>query len=354
MNDGSGPPSRMPFAAWSRRSSSWRTSPDFCEGDSHPSSVSWPKWGTMRSGACYRRESWDSPIRGSGSSSWRTVHAQEPGYSGPYYDKDGNPKTDPTGRFYDEDGVHKNVGVRQQYDVMREEWGTPQANPRTHSARDVDHGKQIANQAEETWPTAAARESKGINPEHLVNKDGEPWTPGEKPYDARTGNPVTTSLHQTVKYLASEEGERWPTAQSRDHKGGTDWSKRTRGGEQRPEGDMTLPDRARHQMWGTPAARDWKDGSLEGMGDAPTNCLLGRQAPRKDVRGDGSLDGGRRLNPRFVEWLMGLPIGWSNPTTPSTDEQSGYAASAMRSYLSKQRWLLRCLLDAPQSDEDDG
>lgn len=288
MSDGSGPPSRMPFAAWSRRSSSWRTSPGFCEGDSHPSSVSWPKWGTMRSGACYRRESWDSPIRGSGSSSWRTVHAQEPGYSGPYYDKDGNPKTDPTGRFYDEDGVHKNVGVRQQYDVMREEWGAPQANPRTHSARDVDHGKQIANQAEENWRTPQV----GTAPYH---KDP---TTGERIY--------------------------------------------------------TVRGQAGAGRWASPTARDHKDGSLEGMGDAPTNCLLGRQAPRKDVRGDGSLDGGRRLNPRFVEWLMGLPIGWSNPTTPSTDEQSGYAASAMRSYLSKQRWLLRCLLDAPQSDEDDG
>jgi hypothetical protein len=69
----------------------------------------------------------------------------------------------------------------------------------------------------------------------------------------------------------------------------------------------------RAMQWGTPTSRDWKDGASPSM-EAPTNGLLGRQAPRTAMPGDESLPADqtsrRRLNPRFVEWLMGWPDGY--------------------------------------------
>jgi hypothetical protein len=136
------------------------------------------------------------------------------------------------------------------------------------------------------------------------------------------------------------------------------------------------------QQWATPTTRDWKDGASPSDA-APTNGLLGRQAPRSGIVGPSSSqsgqslppqqwptpsvpNGGRqpkfgmsrtgmtpdgkkrqvglhnvaeqmwqtprtgahgtpgadathggqpkrlRLNPLFVEWLMGLPIGWTD------------------------------------------
>ena len=46
----------------------------------------------------------------------------------------------------------------------------------------------------------------------------------------------------------------------------------------------------------------------------PTNALLGRQAPRTPMPGPQSSENDqtshRQLNPKFVEWLMGLPEDW--------------------------------------------
>lgn len=100
--------------------------------------------------------------------------------------------------------------------------------------------------------------------------------------------------------------------------------------------------------WATPLNRDFKDGAAEG--DARTRSHLSRQAPRTRMPGRGSSNGSRRLNPRFVGWLMGLPIGWSHPlyrVEPTASE-----GSATRSYLSKQRRLLRSLLAAPTTEEE--
>ena len=91
--------------------------------------------------------------------------------------------------------------------------------------------------------------------------------------------------------------------------------------------------------WATPTTRDGKDGGSPSP-NAPTNSLLGRQAPRTLTDGPAlSLPvawAGSRLylNPRFVEWLMGWP-----------DEWTGSVHVGMASYLSRQRLQLAFLLD---------
>lgn len=105
------------------------------------------------------------------------------------------------------------------------------------------------------------------------------------------------------------------------------------------------------QRWPTATSRDSKDGACADA-DVPTNALLGRlcekgllQASELFHRGQETSTHGepsspsnrgsrRRLNPAFVEWLMGFPDLWTYP------EPTGSDASEMRSYLSKQRRLL--------------
>ena len=113
--------------------------------------------------------------------------------------------------------------------------------------------------------------------------------------------------------------------------------------------ELLLPGQA--ENWATPTSRDWKDGSNP-SDNVPTNALLGRQAPRTPMPGQKSSEndptsprrwaspqsrdyrsvtgnesaqrehatqilnvqvdetGRKRLNPKFVEWLMGWPEGW--------------------------------------------
>jgi hypothetical protein len=55
------------------------------------------------------------------------------------------------------------------------------------------------------------------------------------------------------------------------------------------------------KYWLTPTSRDWKDGSS--VANVPVNALLGRAVAPTKIAGS--------LNPAFVEYLMGFPIGWT-------------------------------------------
>jgi len=80
-----------------------------------------------------------------------------------------------------------------------------------------------------------------------------------------------------------------------------------------------LETEAEMKNWATPTARDYKDGSNPSEA-VPTNSLLGRQAPRTQMDGSKSSENDqtspppspKRLNPNFVEWLMAVPIGWTD------------------------------------------
>lgn len=65
--------------------------------------------------------------------------------------------------------------------------------------------------------------------------------------------------------------------------------------------DAVRGDRGTGRMWATPMARDHKSG---------------RQQPRLERRGETNGENltqqvGGTLNPEFVEWLMGFPVGWT-------------------------------------------
>ena len=85
---------------------------------------------------------------------------------------------------------------------------------------------------------------------------------------------------------------------------------------------VTLTDHVR--LWPTPTSRGWKD-----VTDPRTwNCKEDRD--RFDQLGravfkDGTATGGGSLNPTWVEWLMGFPLGWTAldaSETPSSRRSS--------------------------------
>jgi hypothetical protein len=57
-------------------------------------------------------------------------------------------------------------------------------------------------------------------------------------------------------------------------------------------------------MWPTPAAQDGKNSTL------PPSQRDRDSVPGAMIR-SGEAQGGQ-LNPQFVEWLMGFPIGWTD------------------------------------------
>ncbi len=87
--------------------------------------------------------------------------------------------------------------------------------------------------------------------------------------------------------------------------------------------------------WATPSTRDWKAGGFAGQ--------LGPQVQGTTRSGPKSFGGPTdappqnrpRLNPEFVEWIMGLPIGWT-----------GYGVSGTRLFLSSRRGHLRTLKES--------
>jgi hypothetical protein len=84
-------------------------------------------------------------------------------------------------------------------------------------------------------------------------------------------------------------------------------------------GNYALPAQAVREQWGTPTARDHKSG--QGNEDRQYKELT----PMVERQQSG------KLNPRWVETLMGLPIGWTMPscTSPQTIAPMSCDSSAM-------------------------
>ena len=64
----------------------------------------------------------------------------------------------------------------------------------------------------------------------------------------------------------------------------------------------SLETMARHNMWPTPTARDWRSGTGQ---TREKRLAAGHQAGLPEVLGG-------KLNPTWVEWLMGFPLGWTD------------------------------------------
>tara|TARA_R100001015_G_C4462311_1_gene48789 strand:- start:120 stop:425 length:306 start_codon:yes stop_codon:yes gene_type:complete len=65
----------------------------------------------------------------------------------------------------------------------------------------------------------------------------------------------------------------------------------------------------KRKMWPTPTARDYKDSGKK-ITDSNRMSLLGVRVANHDK--SKWVENGGSLNPMWVEWLMGYPIGWTD------------------------------------------
>lgn len=225
-------------------------------------SETWPDSGTMRNGCVFERLTSERPISESESSSWPTAQAHDAG--GPR----GNTMAD-------------------------------------HHYKDHD----LVNAAQ-NWPTTRATSGGGNTSAY----PGAPYRPA----------------------LAQLAGS-WSTASAHDgRRPGSDATSTQGANLKRDAETWATPDANRSSysngVWQTPQARDYRSGeSLKDYGNTrPLNEQVlslpaplipdGPQFSESDLTSLRRLSlqnaanaPKMRLNPQFVEWLMGFPIGWSKP-----------------------------------------
>lgn len=191
-------------------------------------------------------------------------------------------------------------------------WPTPTADSATERSSTYAQGGTPLTAAVRLWPTprcADGMSSRLPTPAAIEAKGGprgrleeavslaepKPW-PTPKASDFRPGHasranrPRRRNLNDQVMAPAVDI---WPTPNTVDAKGGG----RKVGAASRTKSQVQLCHVVRMP---TPTARDWRSGSQ------PTQVERGRS--------DGPTlaeQNGGQLNPPWVEWLMGFPIGWT-------------------------------------------
>jgi hypothetical protein len=192
------------FAKYDPNSSTWKTPQRSLFGGFTEFSETWPRWGTMRNGVCWRRPMWERRTKGKGYGYWRTPAAHEP----------------------------------------------------------------------------------GVLAERLIPIDG--GTPGgmNRHFDKQTGRMAQIGLSQQVSLRQT-----WPTPTACEWKG--------RGPNSKQQG---LAEKVK--KWPTPTVNDAKNATL------PPSQIKHDNIPGALLR-TGQKAGGQ-LNPTWVEWLMGWPLGWTD------------------------------------------
>jgi len=149
----------------------------------------------------------------------------------------------------------------------------------------------------------------------LVNKDGTPWSGGERAYDKDTGRLCEVGISQEAMLSP------WPTPNAGPQNDtDTKWEARREECKERHGNNgfgMTLGMASSLASWATPATRDYKGGSsmppskMDGIGlYLDQMALLTVSGPTPSGSPAGTEKRGQ-LNPDFSLWLMGIPAEWA-------------------------------------------
>ena len=205
-----------------------------------------------------------------------------------------------------------------------------------YSAR-VKSARLTSGSGSSSWPTTAARDYKGTSPGYLTRKDGK------------------SRADQLAVAVDLEEKLSWPTPTVQEA---------GKIGNQANHGQLALSnhpairgevsrdkyEKGKHGQ-AVPANSN-TNGSRQGSWASPTSCdHKGATTPEAckqwESRGQNlpeqaaSITAGK-LNPRWVETLMGLPVGWTMPScaSPVTIARTSCASSATESCQQQQSELL--------------
>ena len=140
---------------------------------------------------------------------------------------------------------------------------------------------------------------------HTEGSESSSW-PTAVVGDSRSSARHTTStgiMHSGT--MLTDAIRQWPTP--RAITGGAESAERKKELGRTASGGGDLQSEA--AQWATPITRDRKDGA-DPSDKTLTNALFGLQDP-KETGAASPNTSGLRLNPNFVEWLMGFPEGWT-------------------------------------------
>ncbi len=225
-------------------------------------------------------------------------------------------------------------------------------------------GRRIGESGSSSWPTASARD--GDPRRGPTAPTSKAWlrkvARGAVNAAGLLSDDLSSSAAQWATPRAEERGQYnsrdnyealsrqaafWMTPSARDWKDGANPSEKapTRGllGRQAPRsgigGPTSSPDGPNSPpLWPTPGEGDYKgpNPSLEKSKQRQAALGVNKQTMLRDLaprwqtprtgahgtpgegKGHGGQPKGMRLNPRFVEWLQGLPLGWTDSAPSAT------------------------------------
>ena len=293
-----GPSSKGQLVMFDLTGSSARTSQATLPSALKTSATTWTNWVTKLRRDCSRREKSACRTRDNDSSSWPTIRAQEPGWTS--------------------DGYGDNL-VKRMTRSTESAWPTPQVSDENGAAdpNREDHRVQLRD-----VETGLGSTSPPPDPDQS-NTGGNPpecWPTITQQCDMETNGPKGNQ----GTYLLGAVKESWPTPRAQENDEPPEkWEKRRK--EKEEQGinlHLPLSVKAKQEQgsaWPTPretASRDAQEDRGKGN--------LG------EVIQHGT---GMKLSPRWVEALMGLPIGWTDPTCsrPISPWEAVYTAASMNS-----------------------
>jgi hypothetical protein len=248
-------------------------------------------------------------------------------------------------------------------------WSTPESHPRTHTPRNVGAGtyrgkEPLANQVAELHGQAAPASSSSLGSRQGL------WPTASVPNGGQTtSGRADKDTKKQVRLEHAVRQELWLTPRANEPTGDSTFVTRNGDRGQHCSPSLTIQVEKTAQ-WGTPAAndankqnvmcevnskqaglpksvglelqrpwmtpnaRDWKGAHGEHFGDRARTQSLNNQMEAIGNKG-------AKLNPRWVETLMGLPIGWTMPscTSPQTIAPTSCDFSAMELCLPPQSEL---------------
>jgi hypothetical protein len=313
-----------------------RTCRDISLWGSERSERTWSEWVTRLRRVCLRRQKRARRTSGSGfsSSQWPTAKASTGG-ADPLESEghQGGVNLKTVAQFWQTPAVPNGgrMGARTEEGREGQErhiehqaamWSTPRVVTGTYTRDQGEKGAERLTLEGESklWPTPVAQPANGT-PEDFIRRKEE---------SVARGNAMGICLSD-LQMVAMQ----WPTPRASMTENGSDSGSARR---QETGPNPGLKDAA--AMWGAPTARDHKDGDCS-QANVEVNGLLSRQVLQTQTPGDTSSTDGptsppqpkRRLNPLFVEWMMGWPGHWSIASTVC-------GPAEMELYLSRQRLLL--------------
>jgi hypothetical protein len=273
-------------------------------------SETWPKWGMMQDGVCWELTTSVRHIEERESGYWPTPNTLE-GLKPKTIEsiQEYNQKARP-GRSYCNMNLREIVVYGKQpirpirmiptptcSDAFTSNLKSTQQKPDTmHS---VSLAQLCEKMPEKMWPTPTSQEA-GLIP--LETIDGEPPKPGQRAYNPKTGKHTQVTLNRAVNL--------WPTPDANMGARGTqpEWKPVRESGQ---PAQYTINQAVRDLHGGKSTRRNYSTPTAT-MKERSKKFLEGADRvpnPAEVTRKESGQTG--QLNPDWVEWLMGWPIGWT-------------------------------------------